>query len=69
MCGKFTSMSSWSEVVDFSQLLTESGGGDGQGGGEGSNDRIDTHRVNGMLPVIFWDAEKRADIRHGDASA
>ena len=53
-------MSSWSEVVDFSQPLTTSGGGgDGPGGGEGSNDRIDTHRVNGMLPVIVWDAEKR----------
>lgn len=51
-------MSSWSEVVDFSQPLTESSSGDG--GGEGSNGKIDTHRVNGMLPVIVWDAEKGA---------
>ena len=41
-------MSSWSEIVDFSQPLTESGGGDRQSDGEpSSNDRIDTHRVNG----------------------
>lgn len=32
---------------------------DGPGGGEGSKDRIDTHRANGMLPVIVWDAENR----------
>jgi putative SOS response-associated peptidase YedK len=30
MCGKFTAMSSWREVVEFSQPLTESGGGEGQ---------------------------------------
>ena len=27
MCGKFTALASWSEVVEFSQPLTESGGG------------------------------------------
>lgn len=44
----------------FILRLTENGGGgDGPGGGEGSKDRIDTHRANGMLPAIVWDAEKR----------
>lgn len=52
MCGKFTAQASWSEVVDFSQPLTGSGGG-----GEGSNDGSVTFRVNGLLPVIVWDAE------------
>lgn len=51
-------MSSWSEVVDFSQPLTVSRSGEGAGGGEGSNDAVVTYRVNGMLPVIVWDAEK-----------
>ena len=56
MCGKFTAMSSWSEVVAFSQALTETGGG-GATGGDGSNDSIVTYRVNGLLPVIVWNAE------------
>ena len=51
MCGKFTAMSSWREVVEFSQPLTESGGGKGQGDGEGSNDEIVTYRVGGPLRV------------------
>src|ERR1700741_4382096 len=56
MCGKFTAQASWAEVVDFSQPLTESGGGDS--GGEGSNDEVVTYRVGGLLPVIIWDAEQ-----------
>lgn len=52
MCGKFTSQATWAQVVDFSQPLTGEGGGGDEGGGE-----IYTHRVNGMLPVIIWDAE------------
>lgn len=41
------------QVVDFSQPLTGEGGGGGdEGGGE-----VFTYRVNGMLPVIIWDAE------------
>ena len=60
MCGKFTALASWSEVVAFSQPLTESGGGEGPGGDEGSNDEIVTYRVGGLLPVIVWDAETRA---------
>jgi putative SOS response-associated peptidase YedK len=60
MCGKFTALASWSEVVVFSQPLTESGGGEGPSGDEGSNDEIVTYRVGGLLPVIVWDAETRA---------
>lgn len=60
MCGKFTSMSSWREVVEFSQPL--SGGGEGGGnadvGGDGA-DEIVTYRVGGPLPVIVWDAVAR----------
>jgi putative SOS response-associated peptidase YedK len=59
MCGKFTALASWSEVVTFSQPLTESGGGEGQGGDEAGNDEIVTYRVGGPLPVIVWDAEQR----------
>jgi hypothetical protein len=60
MCGKFTALASWSEVVAFSQPLAESGGGEGQSGDDGSNDEIVTYRVGGLLPVIVWDAETRA---------
>ena len=52
-------MSSWREVVEFSQPLTESGSGEREGGAEGSNDGIVTYRVGGPLPVIIWDAEAR----------
>jgi hypothetical protein len=50
MCGKFTAQASWSEVVDFSQPLAESGGG--ESGDEGGNDEIVTYRVGALLPVI-----------------
>jgi putative SOS response-associated peptidase YedK len=60
MCGKFTALASWSEVVAFSQSLTESGAGEGPGGDEGSNDEIVTYRVGALLPVIVWDTETRA---------
>ena len=63
MCGKFTALASWSELVAFSQPLVMSSSDDGQGGGEaageGSNDAIVTYRVGGPLPVIIWDAEAR----------
>ena len=55
MCGKFTALASWSEVVAFSEPLTENGGES-----EGSNDEVITYRVGGLLPVIVWDAETRA---------
>ncbi len=59
MCGKFTAMASWAEVVAFSQPLdsTREGGGGGEAGG-GGNDRELTYRVNGQMPVIIWDAEQ-----------
>jgi hypothetical protein len=59
MYGKFTALASWSEVVEFSQPLTERGGEGGDGPGEGSNDEVITFRVGGLLPVIVWDAEAR----------
>jgi putative SOS response-associated peptidase YedK len=58
MCGKFTAMASWENVVDFSQPLTNDvakGGGEGDGG-----DELRIYRVNGMLPVIVWYPESRA---------
>ena len=58
MCGKFTALASWSEVVAFSEPLTENGGGDAPDG-DGSNDEIVTYRVGGLLPVIVWNAETR----------
>jgi hypothetical protein len=48
MCGKFTAMASWAEVVAFSQPL-------GIGRPEGGNDRPVTYRVMSTLPVIIWD--------------
>ena len=57
MCGKFTAQASWSEMVDFSQPLTDSGGGGGDD--EGGNDEIVAYRVGGLLPVIVWDLETR----------
>ena len=63
MCGKFTALASWSELVAFSQPLVMNSSDDGQGSGdspgEGSNDAIVTYRVGGPLPVIIWDAEAR----------
>jgi putative SOS response-associated peptidase YedK len=52
MCGKFTAMSSWAEVVAFSQPLTVGGGNVGE-------DRTVTFRVMDVLPLHVWDQEKR----------
>lgn len=63
MCGKFTALASWSEVVAFSQPLVRQSGREEDGSpvggdiGAGSNDAILTFRVGGPLPVIVWDAE------------
>jgi putative SOS response-associated peptidase YedK len=57
MCGKFTALASWRNVVDFSQPLTEDGSGSG-GGDEGGPDEVYAYRVGGQLPVIIWDAEE-----------
>ena len=56
MCGKFTAMVSWAQIVAFSEAFLERRDDDGPGG-EGSNDDVATYRVNGLLPVIVWDAE------------
>jgi putative SOS response-associated peptidase YedK len=45
MCGKFTAMSAWAEVVAFSQPLS----------GRGEDDREVTYRVVDKLPVIVLD--------------
>jgi putative SOS response-associated peptidase YedK len=59
MCGKFTAMVSWAQIVAYSEAFL-SGGGDGQGDSEGGgNDEIVTYRVGGLLPVIVWNAEAR----------
>jgi putative SOS response-associated peptidase YedK len=52
MCGKFTAMSSWSEVVDFSLPL-------GTDHPAGTNDEPITLRVMGLLNVIIWDDEEK----------
>ena len=53
MCGKFTAMASWAEVVAFSQPLTA----DRDYAGE-KNRRL-TFRVMSQLPVIVRDADER----------
>lgn len=49
MCGKFTAMASWAEVVAFSQPLARK---DIQ---PTDNDRVVTLRVMDNLPIIVWD--------------
>lgn len=46
MCGKFTALASWREVVDFSQPLTTR-----------DDDRLITFRVMSNVPVIVFDRE------------
>ena len=48
MCGKFTAMASWAEVVAFSQPLTVR-----------DDDQSATYRVMGDVPVIVRDADER----------
>ena len=50
MCGKFTAMASWSDVVDFSDAFTSSNS-------DGDNDRSVTFRVMGDLAVIVFDRD------------
>jgi putative SOS response-associated peptidase YedK len=59
MCGKFTAQAAWREVHDFSQPLTNEGGGGDEGNEGGGADEVVTYRVGGPLPVIIWDAEAR----------
>jgi putative SOS response-associated peptidase YedK len=51
MCGKFTAMALWSEVVAFSRPLTSEAS-------NSTNDQPVTFRVMGALPVIIWDRDK-----------
>jgi putative SOS response-associated peptidase YedK len=51
MCGKFTAMASWREVVEFSQPLT------GKLKGDDGGDEEVTYSVARALPVIVWDRE------------
>ena len=51
MCGKFTAMASWSDVVDFAEAFSATAGGGGD------NDRQVGFRVMGDLAVIAFDHE------------
>lgn len=56
MCGKFTAMASWAEVVAFSQPLTADRD-------YGRNDEPVTLKVMGAINVIVWDeAEQRRKV-------
>jgi putative SOS response-associated peptidase YedK len=50
MCGKFTAMASWAEVVAFMQPLSGKSGED-----QNAADREVTYRVMSNLPVILFD--------------
>ena len=52
MCGKFTAMASWSEVVDFGEAFSTTAG-DG-----GDNDRQVGFRVMSELAVIVFDMRR-----------
>ena len=53
MCGKFTAMASWADVVAFSQPLT-AGRED-----QGMADRQVTFRVMSNLPLIVWNSVQK----------
>ncbi len=53
MCGKFTAMASWSDVVDFSDAFTET-----KAGGD-SNDQAVGFKVMSELRVVIWDAQEK----------
>lgn len=52
MCGKFTAMASWAQVVVYSEAFTLNPEG------AGGNDQAVTLRVMNTLPVIVWDAQE-----------
>lgn len=66
MCGKFTSMVTWGQIVEYSDLFSNREGGDG-------GDEEATFRGNGHVRVIVWDRESRqrkvAPMRWGFPSA
>src|ERR1051326_4628049 len=51
MCGKFTTLASWTGVTDLSQLPTAA-----ERAGEDAEIAL---RVMGLLPVIVWDGQRR----------
>jgi putative SOS response-associated peptidase YedK len=53
MCGKFTAIASWSEVIDFSTALTP------DRDTQGTNDEAVTLKVMGAVNVIIWDQEEK----------
>jgi putative SOS response-associated peptidase YedK len=52
MCGKFSAMASWGEVVAFSQPLDRERA-------PGANDEPITYKVMGWLNVIVWDSAEQ----------
>jgi putative SOS response-associated peptidase YedK len=54
MCGKFTAMASWREVVEYSRAFSSSPSDFESGAGR---DEEVTYGVAKMLPVIIWDRE------------
>lgn len=54
MCGKFTAMATWAQVVAFSQPLTLPALAENS-----EEDRSVTYRVVSGLPVILWDIVER----------
>jgi putative SOS response-associated peptidase YedK len=58
MCGKFTAMASWAEVVAFSQPLTAERFSKPTNA-QSSNDQSVTFRVMSNLPVIVWDRARQ----------
>jgi len=52
MCGKFTAMASWSDVVDFADAFTETVT-------SGENDQPIGFKVMSELRVIIWDVEEK----------
>src|SRR3569833_3370285 len=63
MCGKFTAMASWSEVVEYSTALTS------ERDAAGSNDEAVTLKVMGPVNIIIWDEteqqHKKVPMRWG----
>jgi putative SOS response-associated peptidase YedK len=56
MCGKFTAMASWAEVVRAARLIPSTPVPD-------ANDHIVTYRPYSQLPVIIWNSEtKRREV-------
>ncbi|HVZ27488.1 MAG TPA: SOS response-associated peptidase family protein [Rhizomicrobium sp.] len=53
MCGKFTALASWADIVAFSQSPTA------DRGPAAENDREVAYRVMSVLPLIVWDPRQK----------